>query len=64
MKTIRDATKFSDLAETFLESGMIGELCRKGKQVFYAFYENYTLYCEGQTKTQVAYKLASFYQNR
>jgi hypothetical protein len=63
-QTLQDAFKFYDLVESFLDSGIIGELCRKGKKVFYAYYENYTLYYEGQSKIQVAYKLADFYQNR
>lgn len=64
IETLQDAFKFYDLVESFLESDIIGELCRKGKKVFYAFYENHTLYYEGQSKIQVAYKLADFYQNR
>ncbi|NDE69451.1 MAG: hypothetical protein EB057_05195 [Microbacteriaceae bacterium] len=63
-QTLQDAFRFYDLVEAFLEPSVIGELCRKGKKVFYAFYDNYNLYYEAPSKIAVAYKLADFYQNR
>ena len=60
--TLRDSQKFDDLVELFLypidnTPSVIGELCRKGKKVFYAFFDG--IYYEAPTALQVAQKLAT-----
>jgi hypothetical protein len=60
--TLRDSQKFDDLVELFLypidnTPSIIGDLCRKGKKVFYAFFDG--IYYEAPTALQVAQKLAS-----
>lgn len=61
-KTLCDSQKFDDLVELFLypidnTPPLIGELCRKGKKVFYAFFDG--IYYEAPTALQVAQKLAT-----
>jgi hypothetical protein len=61
--TLGDSIKFDNLVEEFLfDSLLIGELCRKGKQVFYALLDG--VYYEAPTKLLVAQKLASKSINR
>ena len=60
--TLRDSQKFDDLIELFLypidkTPSIIGSLCRKGKKVFYAFFDG--IYYEASTPLQVAQKLAT-----
>ena len=60
--TLRDSQKFDDLVELFLypidnTPSVIGDLCRKGKKVFYAFFDG--IYYEAPTALQVAQKLAT-----
>jgi hypothetical protein len=60
--TIRESRKIEDLAEQFLfptdnTPSPIGNLCRKGKTIFYAFLDE--SYFEGATATEVALKLAA-----
>jgi hypothetical protein len=60
--TLRDSQKFDNLVEDFLNPNdktpsPIGELCRKGKKVFYAFFDG--IYYEAPTALQVAQKLAT-----
>lgn len=56
------ATRYDELVELFLfpEDNLpspIGELCKKGKKAFYAFFDG--VYFEAPTALQVAQKLAS-----
>jgi len=60
--TLRDSQKFDGLVELFLyptdnTPSVIGDLCRKGKKVFYAFFDG--VYYEAPTALQVAQKLAT-----
>lgn len=60
--TLGNSHKFDDLVELFLypidnTPSVIGELCRKGKKVFYAFFDG--IYYEAPTALQVAQKLAT-----
>jgi len=60
--TLRNSQKFDNLVEDFLNPNdktpsPIGELCRKGKKVFYAFFDG--IYYEAPTALQVAQKLAT-----
>ena len=60
--TSRDNKKFDEIVELFLfpESGeqdAIGTLIRKGKEIFYAFFDG--VYYEAPTRLQVAQKLAT-----
>lgn len=62
--TLGNSHKFDDLVELFLypidnTPSVIGELCRKGKKVFYAFFDG--IYYEAPTALQVAQKLATKY---
>jgi hypothetical protein len=59
---LRDSQKFDNLVELFLyptdnTPSVIGDLCRKGKKVFYAFFDG--VYYEAPTALQVAQKLAT-----
>jgi hypothetical protein len=65
--TIRDFQKFDELVELFLypidsAPSVIGELCKKGKKVFYAFFDG--VYYEAPTALQVAQKLATLAINK
>lgn len=60
--TLKDAQNFDNLVELFLyptdnTPSMIGELCRKGKKVFYAIFDG--IYYEAPSALQVAQKLAT-----
>jgi hypothetical protein len=60
--TLRDLQKFDNLVEDFLNPSdktpsPIGELCRKGKKVFYAIFDG--IYYEAPSALQVAQKLAT-----
>ena len=55
--TLRDYQRFNQLVQSFLDSGQIGELCRKGRPVFYAYLQN-GQYVESLIRNVVAGKLA------
>jgi hypothetical protein len=60
--TLKDGQNFDNLVELFLyptdnAPSIIGELCRKGKKVFYAFFDG--IYYEAPSALQVAQKLAT-----
>ena len=66
-ETLSDSQKFDDLVELFLypidnTPSVIADLCRKGKKVFYAFFDG--IYYEAPTALQVAQKLATKHISR
>jgi hypothetical protein len=59
--TLRDVQENDELIQAILDSGKIGQLCRKGRTVYYANLEplHLGLTVEGTTRFDVAAKLLS-----
>ena len=65
-RTNQSTKRFDEIVELFLfpESGeqdIIGTLVRKGKEIFYAFFDG--VYYEAPTRLQVAQKIATKHAN-
>ena len=67
MKTLKDIQNFDACVDAFMyptdiATDLIGELCRKGKKVYYAFIDG--IYYEHKERFVVAQKIATEVYNK